>query len=321
MIISTEFNSDDSTLMISYYDETGNIAFIKKPIQSADLFNWMLTPNPTEFRNWDNRYLKKAQNKWLNRFRLEELTQTRLTPDELAKVYSDLSPKKYYLDIEIQLTSQDFPDPAKALMPVNLITFVNEDNVCFVLSTMKDLSNKTVSTMQDEVNDYFKAHSQIFSIKYVYFEKEEDMLNMFFHKALPKIPFLTGWNVIGFDWLYLINRCKRLGIDPMEKMPCAKLIGKNKMPIHLGLLDYMEVFMNNKPYKVVENYKLDYIANLVLGTTKLHSAYATMMEAQQDIENFVKYNIIDNISITKITTESLNSTKRRNVNNNNFFNI
>ena len=42
MIISTEFNSDDSTLMISYYDETGNIAFIKKPIQSADLFNWML---------------------------------------------------------------------------------------------------------------------------------------------------------------------------------------------------------------------------------------------------------------------------------------
>jgi DNA polymerase elongation subunit (family B) len=300
MIISTEFNSDDSTLMISYYDETGNIAFIKKPIQSADLFNWMLTPNPTEFRNWDNRYLKKAQNKWLNRFRLEELTQTRLTPDELAKVYSDLSPKKYYLDIEIQLTSQDFPDPAKALMPVNLITFVNEDNVCFVLSTMKDLSNKTVSTMQDEVNDYFKAHSQIFSIKYVYFEKEEDMLNMFFHKALPKIPFLTGWNVIGFDWLYLINRCKRLGIDPMEKMPCAKLIGKNKMPIHLGLLDYMEVFMNTKPYKVVENYKLDYIANLVLGTTKLHSAYATMMEAQQDIENFVKYNIIDTILVKLI---------------------
>ena len=126
------------------------------------------------------------------------------------------------------------------------------------------------------------------------------MLNMFFHKALPKIPFLTGWNVIGFDWLYLINRCKRLGIDPMEKMPCAKLIGKNKMPIHLGLLDYMEVFMNTKPYKVVENYKLDYIANLVLGTTKLHSAYATMMEAQQDIENFVKYNIIDTILVKLI---------------------
>ena len=68
----------------------------------------------------------------------------------------------------------------------------------------------------------------------------------------------------------------------------------------MGLLDYMEVFMNTKPYKVVENYKLDYIANLVLGTRKLHQAYATMMEAQQDIENFVKYNIIDTILVKLI---------------------
>ena len=291
MIVSTEFNADESALLISYYDETGNVAFIRKPIPQNDLFNWNVTPNPTEFRNWDNRYLKKVPGKWLSRFRLEELTQSRLTQSELDSVYSDLSPKKYYLDIEIQLTSSDFPDPAKALMPVNLITFVNEDNVCFVMSTMKNLEPAVVSTMESEVNDYFKAHGQTFTLKYLFFETEEALMKTFFHKVLPKIPFLTGWNVIGFDWLYLINRCKRLGIEPMQTMPCKKLIGQAKLPIHLGLLDYMEVFMNTKPYKVVENYKLDYIANLVLGTTKLHSAYATMMEAQQDIENFVKSNI------------------------------
>ena len=300
MIVSTEFNSDDSTLVISYYDEDGNIAFIKKPIQQQDLFNWVLTPNPTEFRNWDNRFLKKAPNRWLSRFRLEELTQSRLSQDELDRIYSDLSPKKYYLDIEIQLTSSDFPDPAKALMPVNLITFVNEDNVCFVMSTMKNLEAPVVSQMESEVNDYFSAHGQAFTIKYLFFEKEEDLMKTFFHKVLPKISFLTGWNVIGFDWIYLINRCKRLNIEPMETMPCKKTIGQSKMPIHMGLLDYMEVFMNTKPYKVVENYKLDYIANLVLGTRKLHQAYATMMEAQQDIENFVKYNIIDTILVKLI---------------------
>jgi DNA polymerase elongation subunit (family B) len=300
MIVSTEFNSDDSTLVISYYDEDGNIAFIKKPIQQQDLFNWVLTPTPTEFRNWDNRFLKKAPNRWLSRFRLEELTQSRLSQDELDRIYSDLSPKKYYLDIEIQLTSSDFPDPAKALMPVNLITFVNEDNVCFVMSTMKNLESHVVSQMESEVNDYFKAHGQAFTIKYLFFEKEEDLMKTFFHKVLPKISFLTGWNVIGFDWIYLINRCKRLNIEPMETMPCQKTIGQSKMPIHMGLLDYMEVFMNTKPYKVVENYKLDYIANLVLGTRKLHQAYATMMEAQQDIENFVKYNIIDTILVKLI---------------------
>ena len=300
MIVSTEFNSDSSTLVISYYDETGNIAFINKPIQQGDLFNWMLTPTPTENRNWDNRFLKKAPNKWLSRFRLEELTQSRLSQDELDLIYSDLSPKKYYLDIEIQLISNDFPDPQRALMPVNLITFVNEDNLCFVMSTMKNLEKPVVSQLETEVNEYFKSHNQEFKIKYLYFEKEEDLMATFFHKVLPKIPFLTGWNVIGFDWLYLINRCKRLNIEPMQEMPCHKTIGKAKMPIHLGLLDYMEVFMNTKPYKVVENYRLDYIANLVLGTRKLHSEYATMIEAQQDIENFVKYNIIDTILVKLI---------------------
>lgn len=300
MIVSTEFHTEDSALLISYYKPDGNIGFMKKPIFPHDLYNWNLTPTPTEHRNWDGRFLKKVHGKWLSRFRLEELTQTRLAETELASIYSDDSPKKYYLDIEIQLISQDFPDPAKAAMPVNMITFVNEDNVCFVMSTMRDLAPEVVSRLEDEVNDYFKTHDQTFVVKHLFFEHEEDLMKTFFHKVLPKIPFLTGWNVIGFDWLYLINRCKNLGIEPMLNMPSKTLIGKAKMPVHLGLLDYMEVFMNTKPYKVVENYKLDYIANLVLGTTKLHSEYATMMEAQQDVENFTKYNIIDTILVKLI---------------------
>lgn len=68
----------------------------------------------------------------------------------------------------------------------------------------------------------------------------------------------------------------------------------------MGLLDYMEVFMNTKPYKVVENYKLDYIAELVLGVTKLKTEYSTMLEAQTDAFNFVKYNIIDTCLIKLI---------------------
>lgn len=300
MIVSTDFNTAESQLVISYYGKDGTIEYIKKPVHQHDLFNWALTPNPTEYRNWDGKFLKKTQGKWLSRFRLEELTQTRLSQDELDQIYSDLSPRKYYLDIEIKLESTEFPDPAKAAMEVNLITFVNEDNVCYVMSTMKHLSSEAISQMQDEVNEYFAKHEQSFELKYLFFEREYDMMTSFFHKVLPKIPFLTGWNVIGFDWVYLINRCKNLDIEPMKFMQSKAMIGKSKMPVHLGLLDYMEVFMNTKPYKVVENYKLDYIANLVLGTTKLHSEYATMLEAQQDVENFIKYNVIDTVLVKLI---------------------
>ena len=299
MIVSTDFNVAESQLIISYYGENGNLDFIKKPIHQHDLYNWTTTPTPTEFRNWDGRFLKKTQGKWLSKFRLEELTQSRLSQEELAQIYSDISPRKFYLDIEIKLESTEFPNPDQAKYEVNLITFVNENNVVIVMSTMADLSPDKIEIMEVKTNDYFNKHGQKFKIKYLYYSTEFEMMETFFHKFLPKIPFITGWNVIGFDWVYLINRCKNIKIDPMQNM-AGGLIGKSKMPTHLGLLDYMEVFMNTKPYKVIETYKLDYIANLVLGTTKLHSEYATMLEAQQDVENFILYNVIDTVLVKLI---------------------
>lgn len=295
MIISREFEPDSSTLITSHYDENGKVAFIKKPIPQTDQFNWVTTPNPTEFRNWDNKFLRKTPSKWLSSFRLEELIQSRLLSNEKEQLYSDYSPRRTFLDIEIKLESHDFPDPAKALMEVNLITFVGENNVVFTLSTTEDFDQSEQQRMIDETNEYFRLAGiePNFTLKYIYFEEEVDLMKFFFHKALPKIAFLTGWNVIGFDWLYLINRANRLKIDPMKFMPSEKLIGKARMPLHMGLLDYMEVFMNTKPYKVVENYKLDYIAQLVLGISKLKTEYATMLEAQADTFNFAKYNIID----------------------------
>ena len=295
MIISTEFKADEAMLIVSYYDEAGKIAFIKKPVPSTDQFNWVVTANPTEFRNWDNKFLRKSPSKWLSRFRLEEITQSRLTQEELNKLYSDFSPKRTFLDIEVKLTSQDFPDPAKALMEVNLITFLGDNDVVYTLSTTEDFDISEKQRMIDEVNEYFSAAGieTHFTLKYMYFETELELMTTFFHKILPKISLLTGWNIIGFDWLYLINRAKRINLEPMQFMPCDKLIGQAKLPIHMGLLDYMEVFMNTKPYKVVENYKLEYIATLVLGIGKMHQEYATMLDAQRDTFNFAKYNIID----------------------------
>lgn len=295
MIISSQFNVDEAMLEVSFYDENGKVAFIQKPVPATDQFNWVLTANPTEFRNWDNKFLRKSPSKWLSRFRLEEITQSRFTKTELSQVYSDYSPKKFFLDIEIKLESQEFPDPQKALMEVNLITFVGENEVVYTLSTMEDFDVDAQETMISEVNEYFATVDikTNFTLKYLYFDEEIDLMKAFFHKFLPKIPFLTGWNVIGFDWIYLINRANRLQIEPMLYMPCDKLIGKSKMPVHMGLLDYMEVFMNTKPYKVVENYKLEYIAELVLGIGKLKHEYSSMLEAQADKFNFVKYNIID----------------------------
>jgi len=114
---------------------------------------------------------------------------------------------------------------------------------------------------------------------------------------------MTGWNVINFDWLYLVNRSARLELNILENLP-GKLIGRTKMLSHFGLIDYMEVFKSIKPFKVVENYKLDYIANLVLGVTKLKSNYTSMIEAQKDTYHFLLYNIIDT-ALVKLIEDKL----------------
>lgn len=300
MIISSEINIKDNLLIASYFNDAGQVDYIRKPITEEDKFNWKITSNPTSNLNWDGKYLEQVKTKWISRFRIEELIQSKFTKSDLDKLYSERRPYKWYSDIEIWLTSTDFPDPNEAKERVSLITCLNQDNQVYVLSTMADLSAEQQDKIMKVVNKYVESHGQTFKLKYVFYENEENMLRAFFHKMLPKIPFLTGWNYLGFDWLYLVNRAKNLGVDPGEALLNKRLIGKAQMPSHLGLLDYMEVFMNLKPYKVVENYKLDYIANLVLGTKKLEHGNESMMDFQKQTEKYIAYNIIDTILVKLI---------------------
>jgi DNA polymerase elongation subunit (family B) len=100
-----------------------------------------------------------------------------------------------------------------------------------------------------------------------------------------------------------MNRAKKLKIDPLAKMVSDKTFSKrHKLPVHVGILDYMQLFMDPgyKPYKVVENYTLDYVSRLCLNTTKLKHPYKNMLEFQKDVPLFTMYNVIDNLLVKLI---------------------
>jgi DNA polymerase elongation subunit (family B) len=314
MIIGCEYNQKFQSLLISYINSEGKTGFLQKKLHKSELFNWTISKNPTVDKNWDGRYIKRtpSDGKWLSKERIYELILEKLTKEEIDHIYeSDFTPNKSYLDIEIELTSDDFPDPAKAEMPVNLITFCNSNNDCFVLSTMKDpdtgkhLNKDEEAQINLEIHEYFAKVKNIketdraildqkFNINYIHFNTETEMLECFFHKILPKLPVITGWNVINFDWVYLMNRCKRIKVDPFLTLPSQRVVSKhNKIPLHTAVLDYMDMVMQMKPFKVIENYKLDYFANLSLNVTKLKSQHKSMREAQKYVAEFTKYNIID----------------------------
>jgi DNA polymerase elongation subunit (family B) len=319
MIVGAEvFN--DNTLAISYYNSQGKIEFIKKQLADHEMYNWVESSTPTATKNWNGKYVKRAPTKgqYINQFRVQELIQEKLGADELELVYSfDNTPKKTYMDIEIKLINDSFPEPDKAAMPIGLISFCNEDNITYILSILntedqpKGLTADEIRKMEVDVNEYFrktvplrpedaKLFQQEFKIKYKFFDTEEELMEFYLHKCVPQFSFVTGWNVTDFDQKYIMNRAKNIKVDSMIKMPSRSKIGKNQIPVHMGMLDYMQVFEKLKPYKVVENYKLDYIAELVLGTAKLKHPYSSFMEFQKDVYLFTMYNVIDVILVKLI---------------------
>jgi len=319
MIIGSEV-LNDGTLLASYYNEAGKIAFIKKGLREHEMFNWVESQMATPVKNWNGKYVKKnkTEGKYMTQFRIQELIAEKFTQEERDALYSfDNLPKKSYLDIEIKLTDDSFPDPAMARMPVGLISFCNEDNVTYILSILDDethpdgLVPEEIEKMEKEVNAYFKSITplkpedakilnQDFKIKYRFFKTEVELMSFYFHKIVPKLSFITGWNVTEFDWKYLMNRASNIKVDAMETMPSRSTVSKVKIPTHLGILDYMQVFEKLKPYKVVENYKLDYIANVVLGATKLKHPYSSFRDFQKDTYMFTLYNVIDVILVKLI---------------------
>ena len=123
MIIGAEV-LNDNTLMISYYSDSGKIEFIKKRLMDHEMYNWVESKTPTATKNWNGKFVKKGltQGQYMNQFRVQELIQEKLTAEELELVYNfDNLPKKTYLDIEIKLIDDSFPEADKARMPVGLI--------------------------------------------------------------------------------------------------------------------------------------------------------------------------------------------------------
>jgi DNA polymerase elongation subunit (family B) len=303
MIVSKEYLPKKSELKISYFNEQGNVSVISKKVENNEKFNWKRTNSPTQHRDFNNNFIERSKSEYLSKFRVEELIIEKLSDEEKQLIHSEHEPKAYYLDIEVESSSKEFPDPSEAKYPVNVLTIVNSDNKAFVLSNQRKLSDNEVVQMQHEINEYIKSntefHDMDLKVFYYNFESEKELLKFFFHRALQKIPLLSGWNVISFDWLTMVNRAQKNNIEVTKYLEAESLKGDNKVPAHIGLIDYLEVFKKFKPYKTVDRYTLDYVSNLVLGVQKLEYS-GSISEFQENVYDFTKYNIIDTLLVKLI---------------------
>jgi len=144
-------------------------------------------------------------------------------------------------------------------------------------------------------------------LKYWTFDNEEDLLRCFLDTWNLESPdVMTGWNIRFFDIPYLVNRMKVvLGEKETKRLSPWKVINEKTVTkmnrehsvydlVGIATLDYYELY-KTFTYVNQESYRLDHIAHVELGDTKLsYDEFDNMAEFyKKDFQKFMEYNVKD----------------------------
>lgn len=206
------------------------------------------------------------------------------------------------IDIEVA-SDAGFPRPEDAAHPVISITVKNStENKYYVFG----------------LYDYDETASE-FDVKYFRCEDEVSLLKSFLGwwngPSCPDI--VTGWNTRFFDIPYLVRRISSQldsnyakSLSPwgsIKERMIPTLGGREQVAYDLdGIvqLDYYDLFkkFTLNTYGQQESYKLDHIANVVLGESKLSYEEHGSLHAlyKSDFQKFIDYNIKDVVLVEKL---------------------
>lgn len=196
------------------------------------------------------------------------------------------------IDIEVA-SDQGFPKPEEAAHPVISITCKNNiDNIYYVWGLYD------YQPQQDNIRYYKCKDETALLTQFLQFWNGKD--------TCPDI--VTGWNTRMFDIPYLVNRIRTvIGEHSCKRMSPWSVINERTIPVGfkeiqvyelrgIQQLDYLDLFKKfGYAYGQQESYRLDAIANVVLGERKLsyeeHGSLHTLYK--EDFQKFIDYNIKD----------------------------
>lgn len=291
MILDVENNGNH--LVISYFNSEGKVKLKKFRVDQPD--NWTIcsagdpkrSPN---FVNWDGKPVKKSTEKYLNKWSLYEFIDN-LPEEDRAEITALNFPKIQSVDIETEVIDA-FPVPEIARERITTIAISTEANSTIVLG-WKPIDKAQEKAIFDQHREYLKDHGD-WQFKYICFEDEFNMMYTFINKFLPNFSLMIGWNFLGFDWKYIFNRCRKLGIDPTMASPSKKLQGKENLPMHIGVIDYLDIYRRwDRTVAIKESNTLDFVANAVLGVTKLKYNGTLQELYENDYDKYILYNAVD----------------------------
>jgi DNA polymerase elongation subunit (family B) len=271
---------------------------------------FVTSPTPTKVKNLQGEYLEEIEffegRRMLKIPGMDVYGNDRMVPSFLNKLFPEgcqieqdlLNIVK--LDIEVE-SDKGFPHPGPAERKVTAIT-IKSSKENFYRTWAWGEWDKDKSIFKDKV------------IRYTQCEDEVDLLARFLTYWKTDYPdIITGWNVRMYDVTYLVNRYKQMSFEPGDEevdyslslSPWGLHDKKHKKGKYgkvdeyywlygIQQIDYLEL-VEKFGYITPESFKLDAVANFVLGKKKLdYSEYGSLnMLYKMNHQKFIDYNIID----------------------------
>lgn len=283
-----------NTLLISNFNEVGKVNILEINVPDDEYYEWTPKGNIKKLV-YDKIDLKKKKSKSLNKYRIQEFLSKQ--PQEIQdSIYKLNKPSIFFVDIETEILDE-FPNATNPEAQIVSVSIVNEKNQCIAMG-LKDLTNEQINSIKKRLNVYFEKFNVNITFKYIKFEREYDMLYTLFKDYFYYMPIITGWNFIGFDWMYLIARAKYLNIEPEIASPTKKFFGTSEQLMHKVVLDYMDLYIKyDSSISVKENNSLDWVSENALGVKKVKYSGTLNDLYISDFETFIFYNIVDSFLV------------------------
>jgi DNA polymerase elongation subunit (family B) len=313
MLIDTQYLNNTKKLVVSYVDKSGDIKLKYYDWQNPQKY---VTCDDNDkdkhpkYKSWDGKSVKLESVTNPDRYTIYEFLDA-LPKKEKEEIFEYNLPKIFFIDIETEIVD-GFPDAETAPTQVLSISIVYDDKI--ILLGLKDMPEDMQERIINNTNAYFKKFGTEYKLKYVKYADEFDMMYDFFYKMIPKMPLLTGWNFINYDWVYLVNRSRKLkkwvngkeySIDPAVSSLTKRLnkvwMSNEEMPAHRMIFDYMQLYeICDTSIKVKESSALDFVANKLVGVEKIKYTGSLQRLYEDDFETFMYYNAVDSVLVQKI---------------------
>lgn len=295
-------------LIISYIKKDGKLGFTQLNIPPSHQYTYLYSqkgPGVPGLQSWDFRPVRKVPTQFLNRHRIQEFFMD-AGEENVKHLFEANMPIFSAADIEVEVTEEGFADPDTARNKITAICFSQYPNVTVFGS--KPLSGEDCKMIEDKINEHVNKFHKHYQFIYKYHANEADMLYDFLYNYVRHAPLISGWNFWGYDWRYIMNRCRKLNMDVSWLSPTGqwyehKVKDRNKevvimLPQHKLIVDYMAIYQKwDRTIEVKENDTLDFVAEAALGIQKVKYPGTLQELYDKDYSEFVFYNAIDTVLI------------------------